>query len=381
MSNLETALQGAADDGIITKGQAETLFSYLTQRLAAVEPAAGDGTGVAARRDDTANPLEDSEAPRFVRGFHDILITIGIVVLLAGLRGLAPIYVELPVIIALAEVLVRRQRLALPAVVLTIALVHWLGALMITRYGLGTFAGFNPMAAAFLMVLPFPPLLAMVYWRYTVPLSLAMLLLSLFALLVIAIFYAIGVPFLIGGIHNPANADGGSPLLTLCILFGAALAMFVVAMYFDLRDPTRTTRNSDVAFWMHLATAPALLYTTLMLVFWLQIRGAGSDPAQLLPGLGSYSQAPVVVAIVLVMMLVGVVIDRRAFVTSGLVSLGVAVVSILRQTQAQFDTAGFAALLIVGLFVLTIGVGWPHLRRAIVGRLPLGLQTKLPALR
>jgi hypothetical protein len=380
MSNLETALSSAADAGIITRSQADTLFSYLSERQVLLDPAVQTAafSGV---REETSNPLEDTEAPRFVRGFHDILITIGIVVLLAGLRGLAPIYVQLPVIIALAEILVRRQRLALPAVALTFALVHWIGAVIVERYALGTFSGFNPMAAAFLMVLPFPPLLGLFYWRYKVPLCLAILLLSLFALAVIAIFYVIGIPFLMGGVQNRADATGASPLLTLCILFSAALTMFVAAMYFDLTDPRRITRRSDVAFWMHLATAPALLYTTVMLVFWLQIGRAGTDPVALLPGLDSYSQAPIIVGIVLVLMLVGVIIDRRAFVTSGLVSLGVAIVSILRQSHAQFDTAGFAALLLVGLFVLVIGVGWPYLRRAIVGRLPLAMQEKLPTLR
>ncbi|TCR92169.1 hypothetical protein [Rhizobium sp. BK376] len=380
MSNLETALIGAAEAGIITRNQADTLFSYLRERNVPLDPAEGMAASSGTREDDV-NPLEDTEAPRFVRGFHDILITIGIIVLLVGLRGLFSIYVQLPVIIVLVEILVRRQRLALPAVVLTLWLVYWIGTVVVAHHALGDFDGLSALAAGMLMLLPFPPLLGLFYWRYRVPLSLAAVLLSLFALAVTGIFYLIGVPFLIGGVSDPAHPQGASPFLTLCILFGAALAMFAVAMYFDLKDPRRVTRNSDVAFWMHLATAPALLYTTIMLVFWLQIDKAGADPGLLFPSLDNYSRAPVIVAIVLILMFVGVIIDRRAFVTSGLVSLGVAIVSILRQSQAQVDTAGFAALLLVGLFVLMIGVGWPHLRRAIVGRLPLGIQTKLPALR
>jgi MFS family permease len=381
MSDLQTALQSAADEGIITKNQAEMLFPYLVERTVFEGQSAARGELSADRRGNTENPLEDSEAPRFVRGFHDILITIGILVLLAGLRGLFPVYVELPVILLLAEILIRRQRLALPAVVLSLALVHWIGVLVTTRLGLGDFAGLSPLATAFFAALPFPPLLALFYWRYRVPLSLATVLLSLLALLVIGVFYVIGVPFLVGGVRDPSNTDNGSLLLSLCILFGAALAMFAVAMYFDLKDPQRVTRRSDVAFWLHLATAPALLYTTIMLVFWLRLGGINSDPLLLNVGANAYSQAPLIVGIVLILMLVGVIIDRRAFVTSGLISLGVAIVSILRQSHAEFDTAGFAALLIVGLFVLIIGVGWPYLRRAIVGRLPSAMQARLPALR
>ena len=68
----------------------------------------------------------DTETPRFVRGFHDVLITIGIVILLAGIWGVSTVYGALPAILILAEVLVRRQRLALPAVALTVAFVQWI---------------------------------------------------------------------------------------------------------------------------------------------------------------------------------------------------------------------------------------------------------------
>ena len=48
-------------------------------------------------------------------------------------------------------------------------------------------------------------------------------------------------------------------------LYGAvglvfAVALFSLAMQFDLADRLRVTRRSDVAFWLHLAAAPALLY-------------------------------------------------------------------------------------------------------------------------
>ena len=39
------------------------------------------------------------------------------------------------------------------------------------------------------------------------------------------------------------------------------------------------------------------------------------------------------------------------------------------------------ALLIVGVVVLTIGVGWPWFRRLVVLTLPPSLQAKLPPLR
>lgn len=124
MSELKVALEEAAGAGIISSSQAERLLPYLADRNIGALPT---GQGLSAPRfPDDPNPLEDTEAPRFVRGFHDVLITIGLVVLLIGLWGLANRYAPLLAIVVLAEILVRRQRLALPAVVLTVALVVWI---------------------------------------------------------------------------------------------------------------------------------------------------------------------------------------------------------------------------------------------------------------
>ena len=372
MSDLKTALEGAAGEGIISPDQAIRLLPYLTERNIGVgAPAIRSGLSQP-RETDLANPLEDSEAPRFIRGFHDVLITIGIIVLLAGLWGLTSFLGPLPAIIILAEILVRRQRLALPAVALTIALAQWIIIVSVVYLGPAD-DGRSLMVDWMVMTLPFPPLFALFYWRYRVPLSLAMLLFSLFALLLAAIFYIIG---LATGVPNVVLAY---PLLSICILFAGALGTFAVAMYFDLRDPQRVTRRSDVAFWLHLATAPALLYSANLLAFMLEF---GNDSAVFTNiQNGSYVQAATIVVIVAIMMLIGLIIDRRAFVAAGLLSLGVAIGTILRQNNAGLDKVSFIVLMIVGLVVLVIGVGWPHLRRATVRLLPLSMQGRLPALR
>ncbi|MFB2561874.1 hypothetical protein [Rhizobium sp. IMFF44] len=119
MSELKVALEDAAGEGIISSGQAERLLPYLAARNIGVLPAQALSSQ---HGQDDPNPLEDTEAPRFVRGFHDVLITIGVIVLLIGLWGLANRYAPILAIVVLAEILVRRQRLALPAVVLTVAL-------------------------------------------------------------------------------------------------------------------------------------------------------------------------------------------------------------------------------------------------------------------
>lgn len=374
MSELKIALEEAAGEGIISSGQALRLLPYLAERNIGALAAAGDLSEP--RSIDAPNPLEDTEAPRFIRGFHDILITIGIVVLLAGLWGLANRYVSLLAIVVLAEILVRRQRLALPAVVLTIALVVWLFYAVVSYVGSMPSLVDNFTLGAIIMAAPFPPLLALFYWRYRVPLSLALLLFSLFGLLLTAVFYAIGS--LLGSSSMPIDY----PILTLTIVLLAALGSFAMAMRFDLSDPQRITRRSDVAFWLHLATAPDLLYSTVLLALRLELFNSGVPFTNLTNALfGGYMQALTVLVVVLGIMLVGLIIDRRAFVTAGLVSLGLATGAILQHNNAGLDKVGFLVLMIVGLVVLVIGIGWTDLRRVVVRRLPSGIQARLPALR
>jgi hypothetical protein len=374
MSELKTALEEAAGAGIISSNQAERLLPYLTEKNIGALPT---GLGLSGPRyTDDPNPLEDTEAPRFVRGFHDVLITIGVVVLLIGLWGLANRYAPLLAIVVLAEILVRRQRLALPAVVLTVALVVWVFYTIVSYVGSTPALSNNFTIGAMVLVAPFPLSLALFYWRYRVPLSLALFLFSLFGLFLAAVFYAVGT------VTGSSNVPADYPIQTMMILLVTALGSFALAMRYDLSDPARVTRRSDVAFWLHLATAPALLYSTILLALRLELAASGATFTNLTDALfGGYLQAVTVLVAVLVMMLIGLIIDRRAFVTAGLVSLGLATAAILRHNNAGLDKVGFLVLMIVGLVVLVIGIGWTDLRRIVVRRLPAGVQARLPALR
>ena len=374
MSELKVALEEAAGAGIISSSQAERLLPYLADKNIGVLPT---GQGLSAPRfPDDPNPLEDTEAPRFVRGFHDVLITIGLVVLLIGLWGLANRYAPLLAIVVLAEILVRRQRLALPAVVLTVALVVWIFYMVVSYVSSTPTLSDNFTIGAIVLVAPFPLSLALFYWRYRVPLSLALFLFSLFGLFLAAVFYVAGT------VTGSSNVPADYPIQTMMILLVTALGSFALAMRYDLSDPQRVTRRSDVAFWLHLATAPALLYSTILLALRLELASSGTVFTNLTDALfGGYLQAVTVLLAVLVMMLIGLVIDRRAFVTAGLVSLGLATAAILRHNNAGLDKVGFLVLMIVGLVVLVIGIGWADLRRLIVRRLPAGMQARLPALR
>lgn len=366
MTELNRALVGAAEKGIISAHQAGDLEAYLTDRGISLGP---EPTDAASERDDAvldAEAAEDSEQPRFIRGFHDILITIGVVVVLIGLWGLGGPFVTLPVILLLAEILVRRQRLALPSVALTLAFTHWVGmaALLVMSNHL---EHWRPVAVALVYAAAFPIPLCLFYWRCRVPLALATLLLSAALLCVLALLFIIDA-----GLGIDFTSDNYFVLLPLSFLAGA-LGVFAVAMRYDISDPQRLTTRSDTAFWLHLAAAPALLYALMGLVF-LSDRGAIRWDGQ--AGLG---QAIAAVLIVALFMLVGLVIDRRAFVTSGLLSLGGAVWTMLNQTGASLDNYIFVAFAVVGVTVLVIGIFWQKLRRIVLKLLPETITARLHA--
>ncbi|MBB2685323.1 UNVERIFIED_ORG: hypothetical protein GGD47_002911 [Rhizobium etli] len=357
MTGLKSILDEAARQGLISPEAGGRLLPFLTERGVAVvepQPAAADGPA-----------WSDTETPRFVRGFHDMLITIGVVVALAGLWGLSALYAVLPAIIVLSEILVRRQRLALPAVSLTIALFCWT-CLLMSRF----FPPWTPTATSFgaeatQFVAGFPIILGAYYARYRVPLSLALCIMSVLAFVLTLLLrlaqWASG---------NPAFFLDHPAVLALVALI-CAVGLFALALYFDLGDRLRRTTRSDIAFWLHLGAAPALLYSTVSLLSF------GAD-TRIVDVANMSSRTPVVVATVAALMLLGLIIDRRAFVTSGLLSLGVAIFGVFRQGSATVDTYIFTTLIIVGAIVLIIGTGWMPLRRLVLRTLPPAIANRLP---
>ncbi len=361
---IERELAAAAGAGIISPEQAERLAEFLAGRRSDGPPAASAAT------DPVANALEDTEMPRFVRGFHDILITIGVIILLAGISGLTHPAWSLVAIIPLAELLVRRQRLALPAFTLTLAyagaitaFVMWLMGDLFTEQPEETATTFFSFLVGY--IIGFVPF----YWRYRVPVALSSMIVLCGGTLILTLAAVTESVFYGDGAHHPVL------LLSFCL--AGALGLLATAIWFDLKDPARITRRSDVAFWLHLVTAPALLYSLLGLIFSLRFPDLdGWDVGAIARG-----QPMTVVAVVSLFILFGIVMDRRAFVTASLLSLGFSVATLLQHRLDSFSSIFFISLMVLGAIVLTIGVLWPALRRAVVGNLPAGLKRKLPPLR
>jgi hypothetical protein len=355
MTTLSDALNAAAGEGIISSAQAERLGPYLVEK--------GDFTARPVSSMATEGLIaEDSEQPRFLRGFHDILITIGVLIVMAGAAGVGGPFVSLPLVVVLAEVLIRRQRLALPAVAITISLVYWTAALSMLFQG-DYLKGQAGLVGALAILAPIPLIVGLFYWRYRVPLALALTVVSLAGCIVLAVLVLAG-KFLGQDVIFETH-----PHLVSAVFLVVAFGLFALAMRYDVSDPLRQTGRSDIAFWLHLVTAPALLYAMLSLILLRQF----TEPVFEMPA----GYAAIVILIVAVFMLLGLVIDRRAFVTSGLISLGFAIFAVMNRSGFQGVKYGFTTVLAVGIVVLAIGIFWVRLRRVVMRGMPVAIVSRL----
>lgn len=350
-TTLKKIISEASAAGLVAPDKVDRLVEFLGSK--------GVMPGEAG---ETVNPEEDSEMPRFIRGYHDVLITIGILITLVGVGGLGTIWAALLAVIVLAEIFVRKQRLALPSFVLTLAFaicgVFTLTALvqpMVEGQGvIGDLAG--DMEALVVGGLEFL-LLAAFFWRYRVPVAFA-------ALLAAGVGTIVGLISLLFFWNEPEQA------LTFTLLF-AGTSLVIQAVRYDLGDRRRTTRRSDIAFWLYLVAVPAILKAVFSL---------------LSPDEGIMNAALMLGAVVM-MMVLGLIMDRRAFVTAGLVYLGYAFGELLsRGTGGWFrtlasDTQFLWLALSIGIVVLSVGIGWRQLRRLIIGVLPGSFQQKIPVVR
>ncbi len=148
------------------------------------------------------------------------------------------------------------------------------------------------------------------------------------------------------------------------IVLIAGLAIFALAMRFDLSDPSRVTRRTDIAFWLHLLAAPLIVHP---LIASFVTEGTGARAAV----------AVAVLAIFAVLGAVAVVIDRRAMLVSGLTYAGFAFVTLI-QHAGLADQSIPITVLILGAFVLLLSAGWRPLRAFLLRLLPANLARRLP---
>ncbi|MDP3261658.1 MAG: hypothetical protein U1E06_01995 [Tabrizicola sp.] len=338
-------IRAAVAAGILTEAQA-----------ASVEALAHDRAGKRA-----ALPAED-EPFEFFRGFSEIFVSIGLIILLSGIAALlgwfggVALLSILPLICAgicwwWAGYFTLKRRMNLPSMVLATAFGGGIYLSAITILGQGNVNLRGTVVTAFVLAA-----LGMAAWYRRFRLPFSAFILGLFALGAIYTLTA-SVDSLGGFISGNRNGMAGffdlreSPqFATATLVFG--IVAFLAGMWFDTRDPHRLGRHSATAFWLHMLAAPALVNTVALTLY--NTGGAG--------GIGLLAIALVVIT------LLALVIDRRSFLTAAIAYIAL-VIGWVMGDSSDFGSWTFILIALGGL-ITAIGTWWVPLRAAVMRILP-----------
>lgn len=327
-------IEAAEKAGIISAAQAKAMRSKTPpQGLNSVEDAALIG---------------NEDDMRFVRSFSDVFISIGIGLLAFGLFGFCKLFGGGAMYLLgavglwlMAEYFGKKKRAHLPT--LLIALSY----LVFVHTGAGEFLSMGKNAVVPALVTLGAMLLF--YARFKLPFSIALIAL---ALLILAYSFLGGfVPF------------GWFLLLS-------GLALFAVAIMYDMRDTARLTRFADNAFWLHFTAAPLILHglaIQFLSVNKTMIMG-------LVPMINlDKSDAVIMLVVILALCVVGLAINRRALIVSSLGYAGFAVAMLLKGDGFELSSLGSIlvfTLLLLGGAIVFLGTGWHATRRLLLNVLP-----------
>ncbi len=353
-----------------------------------------------ARGNDPVSPDESSdEALRLVGGGNDLFVTVGVVLLLAGLFfvltaiGSLTITITYAIIAAviwvIAEIVTRQKRMRLSSTVLAVLFMGSM-AILIWQY-LSTRIDFAALEANPLSILAmrgeigflsFGAAAAMIiatliyFWRFGVPVLAAVMALTLTALgfVQIVLFLYDGVTA--GSVAVPSLEQIPAiirdalylPLIAGLIIFGVAVAL-------DLHDRERRTLWSDCAFWLHLVSAPLLVHPLFIMATGQQVAFGNIEAGQ---------GAMVMLTLLIVMFVyVALAIDRRSLLVPTLGYFGsIGIYALVSKTAATTGLPPFALILLgVGAVIILFGTAWHTIRRALIGTtMPKFVLNRLPVL-
>lgn len=341
-------LKAAISAGIVTEAQAASLATLADSRRGARE-----------------NLAPGDEPFELFKGFNEIFIVIGLIIVAVGWASVIGVWfasqitnpqqaavgfgtIGVVVLWLLSEYFVRHRRMVAPAIALSV-LFAANAAICLTAY----FAQPFMVAQEDYSSLPLPFAIGtfalFLYWfRFRVPFALAMIAVGMFIVAILLAATSEGIP------QNPADlfllsADGPFALITIAL----GIAVFVVAMIFDMSDPHRVTRRSANGFWLHVVAAPALINTIALTLL------ERDSNVMLLVILGVFA-------------LIAIIIDRRSFLIAA-----IGYIVVLSTTVLEGEGAA-ATILILGIILLLLGAFWEKIRAVILGALPFLPLHRLP---
>lgn len=339
----DSDLEAAVDAGAISEGDVAKFRRFMAA--------------------DRSTSLVDEEHFRLISGFNDIFVAIASVLLLAAIAWLGgeiqPWLGALGVAAAawgLAEYFTRVRRMAFPSILLLLAFVGGLFAAVGTgligeesQYGPGDEA----MLATYISIAGAVAVVgAFFHWRrFRVPITLAAGAAALVATV-------IGVSAVI--------TDGEVEPFINPLLFISGLAVFAFAMRWDMSDPVRKTKSTDVAFWLHLLAAPLLVHPIFTQI-------------GVFEGTLTIAGAVLVIGLYIVMALIALAIDRRALMVSSLAYVLWALNGLFERFGAVETNVAFAAL-VIGSALLLLSAFWHSARGLVVKPLPEAITNRLPVI-
>lgn len=335
-------LRAAVGSGLLSEAQAASLLAMANSRRGARE-----------------NLAPGDEPFELFKGFNEIFIVIGLLILTSGWIGVTAVdlagsiggyqskavYSALAgavVLWALAEYFIRRRRMIAPAIALSLLWAGNAAAGLTAKFSQPFMIAQNDFTS---LPLPFAlTTVAMaVFWiRFRVPFAMALIAVGIFGLALLMGAVQAGTP---GGIGDLFLLSASGPFAWITLAVG--VAVFAMAMVFDLSDPHRVTRRSAQGFWLHVVAAPALVNTIALSL--LEKDTTGSNLLLLL--------------VLLFFALVAIVIDRRSFLIA---AIGYSVTL----AGTVFNGEGAAiTILVLGLFLVLLGAFWSRIRAALLSPL------------
>ena len=305
----------------------------------------------------------DEEDIRLFTGFTDIfsaIVLVGLLVATAALGAMAAPFLGGLIVAAASFFLTRyfvvKRHFAACGIVLAIA------------FGVGVSTTFSPLISFF------APLIASgalwFYWKtYKVPISAALAL----------AFATIGPAMLYFRIATPFGIFNGGGIFNFIIL-SIGLVLFAVAIYWDISDRDRTTRRSDVAFWLHLVAGPLLVHGTFSSLGLSHLfdMGAANNTVTVWP----------IFVLVALFAATAVVVDRRPLILASFSYLVFAIGMLAYRQFVLGSTANegniplvlMIATMVAGICITVLAGTWGQLRGVLLAVLPAQISGRLAPL-
>lgn len=310
-----------------------------------------------ARAGQRATMTGDDEPFELFKGFAEIFISVGLVIVLGGMLGLAVILqsvlglaaIGAGVAALLALYFTRKRRMTLPSIVLTTA--FWMAATIgVSGWMVGTLDAIPSKSDVLVTGALVVAALGAWYWAFRVPFTMFLIGLSSLATLLMYISATAPITAYMNW-QVLFDLGTGSTLAQGTFWFG--IIAFIAGMAFDMRDPHRLGRFAASAFWLHLLAAPALVNTVAMTFL-------NRDDSL---GYGLLG-----VALVLITLL-ALIIDRRSFLTAG-ITYFIILLTWLVDPVEQDGVTNALLVIAVGSFITATGAFWSTWRSAILRSLP-----------